>query len=228
MARGWDLLERGTRIVADRLLPLCCVGCEREGVWVCEACQNTLLFLPPVWQEGLAPIRGVTAICPYGDSVARDAIHALKYRYGEGIMGWIEEQITQWADDGGSDLVPRDAVFIPVPLHYRRYVRRGFNQATLIAQAFGRVLGAPVVSLLKRRRATVAQMTQSRIGRLLNIADAFTVDERARSRYGALGLQTVVIIDDVTTTGATLAACARALTVAGATRVYGIAFAKEL
>ncbi|MEK7481436.1 MAG: ComF family protein [Patescibacteria group bacterium] len=228
MARGWDLLERGTHVVAERLLPLHCVGCEREGVWMCEACQNTLLFLPPVWQEGLAPVCGVAAVYPYGDSAVREAIHALKYRYGEGIMGWMGEQIAQWADEGGSDIVPRDAVFVPVPLHYRRYVTRGYNQAELLAHAFGRAFGVPVAPLLKRRRATVAQMTQSRIGRLQNIAGAFVADERACARYGALGFPTIVIVDDVTTTGATLAACARALTAVGATRVYGIAFAKEL
>lgn len=231
MARGWDLLERGTAVVAARLLPLNCVGCDREGVWVCDACESTLFCLPPVWVEGLAPIRNVAAVYSYGDAVAREVVHALKYRYGEGIMGWVEEHIAEWAGPpaGGcdSDFIPRGAVLVPVPLHYRRYVTRGFNQAWLIAAAFGRVLDLPVVQFLKRKRITAPQMGLSRVARLQNIVDAFVVDERVFTRCGSLGLPTMIVVDDVTTTGATLAACAQTLIVAGARQVYGLAFAKE-
>lgn len=194
---------------------------------MCNACESTLLCLPPVWLEGLAPIRGVAAVYSYGDAVARKIVHALKYRYGEGIMGLVEEHVAVWAEDGGRDLAPRDAVFVPVPLHYRRYVTRGFNQAGLIAAAFGRVLDLPVAPFLKRERITAPQMKLSRAARLQNIADAFVVDERVSARYGALGLPTMIVIDDVITTGATLAACARTLADAGARQVYGLAFAKE-
>lgn len=227
MVSGWDLLERGTAVVAARLLPLHCVVCDREGIWVCDACESTLFCLPPVWVEGLAPIRNVAAVYSYGDAVAREVVHALKYRYGEGIMGWMQEHIAAWAEDGGRDLVPRDAVLVPVPLYYRRYVTRGFNQAELIAAAFGRVLDLPVVPLLKRKRITAPQMKLSRAARLQNIADAFVVDERVRTRYGTLGLPTMIVVDDVTTTGATLAACAQTLITTGARDVYGLAFTKE-
>lgn len=210
------------RFVTDRVFPLHCLGCEKEGTWVCGACEDALLFFPAVWQEGPAPLAGVTAVYSYDQPVAHAVIHTLKYQYAEGVMTWMVPAIERWCAESGAEMMPADAIIVPVPLHRKRYAERGFNQAALIAVALGRALGLPVLPLLLRKRVTAPQVAQTRLGRLQNVADAFAVQSDMPVPA------TLVVVDDVTTTGATLAACARALTAAGATRVYGFAFAKEI
>ena len=114
-------------------------------------------------------------------------------------------------------------MIVPVPLHRRRYAERGFNQAELIAEALGRLLGQPVVRLLKRTRPTRHQTLQTRLLRWQNVDGAFVVAPNA-----VIDGRPIIIVDDVTTTGATLAACARPLAAAGVQKIYGFAFAREL
>lgn len=211
------------RFVTDRLFPLHCLGCEKEGTWVCGACEDALLFFSAVWQEGPAPLVGVTAVYTYDQPVVREAVQALKYQYAEGVMTWMAREIERWCAEAGAEMMPAGAIIVPVPLHRKRYAERGFNQAALIAASLGRVLGRPVMPLLRRKRATTPQVAQTRLGRMQNVADAFVVRFDSVPRF-----RPIIVVDDVTTTGATLAACARALMAQGAQYVYGFAFAKEI
>ncbi len=105
-------------------------------------------------------------------------------------------------------------LLVPVPLAWRRMVERGFNQSALIARHYGRHLGIPVCSrTLRRKRHTRAQSGLSRRARLKNLVGAF----EAR---GDLGGQTVALVDDVLTTGATALAASKALKKAGAKKVF--------
>jgi ComF family protein len=114
-------------------------------------------------------------------------------------------------------------ILVPVPLHPRRLRQRGYNQAELVAREVGRRLGVPVGrGVLKRVRHSLPQArAASREERHANVAGAF------QSRRELHGLR-VLVLDDVTTTGATLAACATVLQAAGVESVWGVAFAKEL
>jgi ComF family protein len=120
-------------------------------------------------------------------------------------------------------------VIVPVPLHPSRRRERGFNQAELLAggliKTLGRGSGATELRVLtgslRRKRATPPQTGLSLAARRENLRGAFEVVEAEAIRD-----RTVVVIDDVMTTGATLSACARALKRAGATRVIGITLAR--
>jgi ComF family protein len=104
---------------------------------------------------------------------------------------------------------------VPVPLHPSRLAERGYNQSSLLARRVARHLGAPFAPLaLARARDTPKQATLDREARLANVAGAFRVREPTRV-YG----RAVLLVDDVSTTGATLAACAQALQAAGASAV---------
>jgi len=107
------------------------------------------------------------------------------------------------------------AVAVPIPLHYRRRWRRGYDQARLIARAFAREKAIPCASLLRRIRATSAQSTQGSLtARRRNPRGAFALEPVDLSGWS------VWLIDDVCTTGATAERCARLLRRAGACRVH--------
>jgi ComF family protein len=111
-----------------------------------------------------------------------------------------------------------DAV-TPVPLHDERRTERNYNQAELLARAFCEQTGLQLqIDWLERQRFTRSQVGLSAQGRRMNVADAFTAQEHVRGT-------SILLIDDVYTTGATLHACALALRQRGADRIYALALA---
>ncbi|MBZ5608668.1 MAG: ComF family protein [Acidobacteriia bacterium] len=111
-------------------------------------------------------------------------------------------------------------VIVPMPLHWRKRWRRGFNQAALLAREIGRRSHVPVAHLLRRVRNTAAQAGLTNAKRRLNVSGAFRASGRA------LNGKRVLLIDDVMTTGATASACARALKRAGAAEVTLLTLAR--
>jgi ComF family protein len=117
--------------------------------------------------------------------------------------------------------MPAD-VLIPVPLHRRRERERGYNQSELLARELGQLTGVPVATeVLRRTMDTPPQVSMSgHRERRRNIANAFQCT-------GEVSGQRVLLIDDVVTTGSTMAACAAPLKAAGATSVWGLALARQ-
>jgi len=118
----------------------------------------------------------------------------------------------------GADMLEGAACAIPVPLHPLRRRQRGFNQAADLA----RHLGIPSVAALRRIRPTPTQTDLPAARRHRNVRDAFAVTRAARALSGAI----VVLVDDVSTTGATLEACARVLKEAGVVEVRALTAAR--
>ncbi len=115
-------------------------------------------------------------------------------------------------------------VLVPVPLHQKRLRERGYNQSRLLAQELGKLTNLPVVDacLIRQRHAPPQARTPTVDERRSNVADAFScLDGRLRDKQ-------VLLIDDVSTSGATLDGCARALKKAGATSVWGLVLAREI
>jgi ComF family protein len=125
----------------------------------------------------------------------------------------------RWRAAGrGGDLL------VPVPVHAQRRRERGFDQAEDLARACGRALGLPVVAALERRERTAAQHALGRQQRALNVGGAFGLCEGAA---GSVAGRWIVLIDDITTTGATLSGCAAALYATGALAVSALTVARE-
>ena len=120
-----------------------------------------------------------------------------------------------------SDLLEEVDCVVPVPLHWHREYQRGFNQAREIA----RYLGPPLVEALCRRRATRAQVELAADRRRANVAGAFVARRRWLSGPSVRGKK-VLLIDDVSTTGATLEACAQVLKASGASAVFALTAAR--
>jgi ComF family protein len=146
----------------------------------------------------------------------KEVIHALKYERRRSISRPLGElmRIT-----GARLLKDADAV-VPVPLHPLRMYQRGFNQAEDLA----RHLGPPVIRLIRRTRHTPSQIELPKDRRQHNVKDAFALNPVPGSRFPIPGV--VVLIDDVSTTGATLDACARVLKHAGVKEVRALTAAR--
>lgn len=115
-----------------------------------------------------------------------------------------------------------DWLIVPIPLHPAKEQQRGFNQAALLAEHLGRQLNLPVADALKRIKETKAQAeTKERAERLENLQGAFAV-----VRPELVAKRKIILVDDVSTTGVTLAEAAKTLRKAGAKSVLGLAVAK--
>jgi ComF family protein len=152
------------------------------------------------------------AIGPYDGSL-REILHTLKYDKRRSVAAPLARRMVL----AGADVLNGADLAVPVPLHFSRLYSRGFNQAAEVA----RHIGIPVVYALRRRRATVTQTDLPEPQRFDNVREAFALRRRA-----SVAGKVVVVVDDVSTTGATLDACARVLLAAGATEVRGLTAAR--
>jgi ComF family protein len=217
------------RRLLDLALPARCPGCGREGDPICRACRPSLevrLERPAGAPIGLpaqlpAPLVQLEWAAPFAGTV-RAALHALKYSGERRLAGPLGEAAAQrwWRAGAGGDLV------VPVPVHAERARERGYDQAALLAEVVGDHLGLPTATILERHRPTVAQFDLDRVHRGTNVSGAFRL-RSGRTTEASMHGRWVIVVDDVTTTGATLAACAETLMAAGALAVSGLTVARE-
>jgi ComF family protein len=198
-------------MVLSWLFPVRCPVCDAPGVALCSPCAAALQGPGPL--APVAALDEVTALYRY-DGVARELLLALKYRNRRDVVPWLAEQLASAAPN----VDPRTVDLVTwAPTSSRRRRRRGFDQAELLARATARMLRVPARNLL--RRASSAPQT-GRTADERRSSPAFT----SRRRLHA-GERNVLLLDDVGTTGATLAAAAAALRLGGAQRVSGLVVA---
>lgn len=183
---------------------------------LCDRCGQPVLRnfecrLCAAWPEGLTRVRSAVWL----DGSARRAVHQLKYQ------GWTRAAEAMADAMRGLEPLTGQVSLIPVPLGERRLKQRGYNQSERIATALARETGNTVrADLLKRVRETSTQTALTPEARHANVSGAFRAG-------GVRGLK-LVLVDDVFTTGATLAAAAAALVRAGAARVEAVTFARAV
>jgi len=239
------ITERLLSPVLDFVFPPICLGCEREerpgplALGLCLPCRGRLKLLrgrqcagcgrplaaaalPTVYFCGQCRRRPpafdrLRAVWSY-EPPLEQVIHALKFGRLDFLGGHLAEEI--WHRLGGD--LRQTEVVVPVPLHWRRQMTRGYNQAERIARPLARRLGRPLVTALWRARSTPPQAKLERSRRQANLRGAF----RGRRAAAAIRGRRVLLVDDVATTGATLSHAAAALRRSGAASVTALSVAR--
>lgn len=191
----------------------CCDICgwpfdfEQHGVTNCASCAHTV----PPYARARAAVR-------YND-MAKQLILRLKYGDQEELVPLMAAFMARKLNQ----LQVQDPVFVPVPLHYFRLIKRRFNQSALIAKALAKSHGEFAPQVLKRRKHTATQGHKTRKQRLDNVKSVF-----ALYKPKAVVGRDIVLVDDVLTTGATAHECCKALNRSGARSVNVLTFAKVI
>jgi ComF family protein len=214
-------------------VPPCCAACRAPGRRaadvLCGACRRGLPWLPAACCRRCAlplpcglhgcPARGAPFDVAWSavayEGVARDVMHALKFRAARPLARVMAAQI---AANAPPALLAAGAQLVPVPAHPGRRRSRGFDPGELLAHALARRTRLPLMHALRRSGGRSRQLGASRVQRRAPGRVAISV----RGPVPAI----CVLVDDVHTTGATLAACAQALRDAGAVRVVAISWAR--
>ena len=220
-------------MAVDLVLPPSCAACGRGGAFLCEPCESSLSRLErPFCARCAHPgadrlceackasppaFDGIRAVCLF-EGAARQLVHSLKYANFRAVAPDMARLL---ADLPGPRPVPGE-VIVPVPLHPRRERARGYNQSELLARTVGKRMGLPVrPGIVRRVRNTPPQVSiENYEERRSNIEGSFACP-------AGLSGESVLLMDDVVTTGSTMSACAAALKAAGARSVWGLAFARQ-
>lgn len=238
-----DLGESLPQRLLDLLFPPRCVHCGSTGALLCAACVGQISAPPaphcercdrPLWgapgprcpacvallrESAPHPLERIIVAAEYAGPVG-SAIRALKFRRRR-RLAWPLAALLVGATRHAE--LPID-LMLPMPLHRDRVRERGYNQATLVARPLARALGVPLrEDPLLRVRATLPQTRLDRQQRRANVAGAFALAPGAAE---SLAGKRIALVDDVTTTGATLEAAAEALLAAHPTAIYGLAVAR--
>ena len=189
------------RFTATRRCSLC-GGLNDTTLEICHECAAT----PRPWQCGVT-------VFPY-QGAAGDLVRDYKYHRTTAYAPYFAHAIArEWRT--AAPLVHPDCI-VPIPLHWLRRLQRGFNQAELVARFLARDLGIPCITPLRRNRQTGHQARLDAQARLRNLRRAFCVPSRLTPQ---IANRTILLIDDVFTTGATLSAAAEVLLAAGAREI---------
>lgn len=229
------------KLVLDTLFPIKCLGCQKEGKWICRACFSRITIQTDhvcgVCEKMITPdgrtchackkksaLNGLIAATSYANSFISHAVHLFKYRFVSDLhenLGAILVKAFQKTD------IPLPNIIVPIPLHPKRLRWRGFNQSFLLAQHLSTNLlpqfVIPLSQCLIRNRYTPPQMKiKNYHSRQENLANAF-------SMTGTMDLKNkiVLLVDDVATTGSTIFECAKVLKKAGAKEVFAIVIARQ-
>lgn len=224
----------------DLIFPKKCVGCSTFGDYFCADCKRKIEFIEkpvcPVCQRQAVggkihfgcktryTLDGLVVATRYRDPV-KVAIKKVKYKWVYDIEKVLVDLVASqiWKFD-----IPKELILVSVPLHKKRKNWRGFNQAEILAKTLAKKFGVSYGDFLIRNRETKTQVGLSRDDRKKNVKGAFSLISNRHPEQDLGSLLTgknIMLVDDVYTSGATMAECAKVLKQAGAKSVWGMAVA---
>ncbi len=236
--------------VLDFIFPEKCLGCGREGSFLCDSCTRSIRMnrsqVCPVCKKDspqgrahtekckqLSNLDGLLVACHYHENkILEKAIKQFKYHYSRDLAGQLGSLLVKLFQENKVD--GNNTILVPIPLHSRRKAWRGFNQAEALAEILQKELRLPLMDLLARSKNTKQQASLMREERIMNLKDAFVIAENLHlhphlaSPLEGEELQNkyIILVDDVTTTLSTLEEAAKVLKKNGFQHVSGIVLAR--
>lgn len=225
-------------MISDLLFPVTCLGCGREGKWLCEECFEKLEFsTQQVCLECKAKnefgrfcpncsakfaLQGILIAADYNNKIISALVKNLKYHFAQDIAEMLGNFLIAFLkneENKNFSNFLKNSIIIPVPLHKKRFRWREFNQAEEIAKIVTKHFNLPITTDLVRIKNTKPQVKLNAAERKTNLKNCFTWTGNN------LNGKNILIIDDVSTTGSTLNECAHALKPAGAGQIWGLVVA---
>lgn len=217
--------------IEDLFSPITCVNCGQEKDWLCNSCKKDII----TFNEGFCyrcgamnndfsvcgkcrqALRGVYILGDYKNKVLKKIIWEFKYNFIKDLSFILAELLIK---SFGNSL-DGDYTIISVPLHKKRIKFRGFNQSDLIAKRISKLTGMEYrEDALKRIKETKSQINLSRIRRIDNVSNSFTLNKDIKGKK-------IYLVDDVITTGSTIEERAKVLAEGGAKEVRGLVLARD-
>lgn len=221
----------------DLLLPKFCIGCNKEGTYLCSKCKKEILAVTaqicPKCQrlsdqgeyhrgcrEGIF-LSGIIVSSYYKEGPTKELIHNFKYNSVLELKIPLGKMLSDAITNNLLLLTYNDCLLTFSPLHPRRLAQRGYNQAEILALEAARRLKIPCLDLLRKITHTKRQVGLRGAQRRKNLSGVFQLKPGIDVKD-----KKIIIIDDITTTGTTLNECAKVLKDAGAKEVWGLVVAR--
>ncbi len=223
----------------DLIFPKTCLSCGKEGKYVCENCLGRVRVLKPACPYCEKPsidgfthskcrkkygLDGLTSTWKY-EGVIKKAIWALKFKYATQVGAELASILVRELVTGVTGSHPVNGTLVPIPIYWQRENMRGFNQSEEIGKIVAKEMGWEFVSdLLIKNKSTKSQVELTVEGRKQNLRGVFSLNPIHKSLD--LNLKSVILFDDVFTTGSTLNEAAKVLKRAGVEKVWGMTIAR--
>jgi competence protein ComFC len=208
-------------LIKDVLFPKKCVGCGREGTYICKDCSLFLSEAPNLFMAG--NLEQLVSIWEY-EGLVKKLIYYIKYK---GAFDIIDELVEKAFEIREPKIVlspgkhkPEEITITFVPMFKKKKKQRGFNQAEVIAKKVGEIINREVVPLLEKIKDTPSQTALNKEERMENVKGSF------KRKEGVSCNDNVLLVDDVWTSGATMQECCKILKKSGVKKVFGFTLAR--
>ena len=208
--------------ILDILLPKNCLGCGKEGLYICKDCEIFLSEVPNI-AEAKPRQEETMSVWEY-EGIIEEAIWKIKYG---GCYDIINELMEKAFEKIILEL-PEDTYITYVPMYKKKERERGFNQAELIARKVGEKTRRPVIKLLEKTKNNRTQVGLNPQERIDNVKNAFVFINLVKTPMIKARPQSALLVDDVYTTGATMKECMKVLRGAGVKTVWGFTIARKV
>jgi len=238
--------------ILDTLFPKFCLGCQREGSYLCEDCRALLdiaehnyclceknpVRLPQGQKSGKCnrcsdkKLAGLYFALPYKEKqLTKKLIYQFKYSpylkdLAQTLASILIEHFVKTQKN--TNEIWENGILVPVPLDQKKLKIRGYNQSEELAKELSRILQIPVISdVLVKIKHTGSQMELNKEAREKNLLGAFAIKKLVKSDLTSFTGKKIFLIDDVYTTGSTMSECAKVLKNSGVKTVWGICIARD-